>query len=460
MMIQQKKQNENYKFKRLANLSILALLILELISCTTDKNVSDYEKTIAPSPTTVKKHYNYPERIILTWKNNPATSQAVTWRTDASVSQAFAEIALADPSPNFGKNSEKCQAETTEIYTEDGLVNYHSVNFINLLPQSLYAYRVSSGEIWSEWFHFRTANNRPDPFLFIYLGDAQDEIFSLWSRVVRSAYSYAPKASFMIHGGDLVNQANSDQQWSEWFKAGGWIFAMMPSIPVVGNHEYEKDKNNDYRVSKYWRPQFMLPEHLAGGLEELVYYIDYQGVRIIALDSDSDKRLIDQARWLEDLLKDNPNKWTIVTFHHPIFSSTKKRDNKILRNLWKPIFDKYKVDIVLQGHDHIYARGRNLQNNRTLFNYESGSMYIVSVSGPKMYKLDPNRWMDRAAENTQLFQVISITKNTLHYEAVTVTGELYDSFDLIKREGASNLLVEKISPEVPERTFQSTSKVR
>ena len=262
----------------------------------------------------------------------------------------------------------------------------------------------------------------------------------------------------MIHAGDLVNRANSEQQWSEWFKAGGWIFAMMPNIPIVGNHEYEKGKNNNHRISSYWHPQFMLPEHLANGLEEMVYYIDYQGVRIIALNSN--ERLIEQARWLENLLKDNPNNWTVVTFHHPIFSSLKSRDNTKLRNLWKPIFDKYRVDIVLQGHEHNYARGRNLQNNTNLFNHESGTMYVISVSGPKMYKLSSNRWMDRAAENTQLFQVISITKTTLHYEALTVAGELYDSFDLIKREGAPNSLVEKISPEVPERTFQSTSETR
>lgn len=460
MEFHKKKQHENDKFKRIASLSILVLLIFVMISCHADKNISDNQKTIASFQTTVGKHYNYPERIILTWKGDPANSQAVTWRTDASVSQAFAEIALADPSPNFNLNSKKYKAQTTEIFTEDGLVKYHSVNFINLLPQTIYAYRVSSGERWSEWFQFRTASNRPAPFSFIYLGDSQNDIFSLWSRVVRSAYSYAPKACFMIHAGDLVNQGDSDQQWSEWFKAGGWIFAMMPSIPVAGNHEYVKDKNNGYRISKFWRPQFTLPEHLAGGLEESVYYIDYQGVRIIVLNSDEDQRLIDQARWLEDLLKDNSNKWTIITFHHPIFSSIKRRDNKTLRNLWKPIFDKYKVDIVLQGHDHSYQRGRNLLNNKRRLDLESGTMYIVSVSGPKMYKIGSNRWMDRAAENTQLFQVISITNNTLHFEAVTVTGKLYDSFDLIKRKGAPNLLVENISPELPERTFQSTSRMK
>ena len=456
MMVQRNRENENYKLNRFAVLFILTLLIFESISCTAHKKVSDYEKIIAYEPNKVKDQFSYPEHIILTWKNNPATSQAVTWRTDSSVLEAYAEIAIADPSPNFGKISEKYQAETTEIYTEDGVVLYHSVNFINLLPQTLYAYRVSSGETWSEWFHFRTASNKLDPFSFIYLGDAQTEIFSLWSRAVRAAYSHAPKASFMIYGGDLVDQANSDQQWSEWFKAGGWIFGMMPSVPVAGNHEYEKNKNNGKRISKFWRPQFTLPEHMSDGLEELVYYIDFQGVRLVVLNSN--ERLIEQAGWLEDLLNDNPNKWTIIAFHYPIFSSAKKRDHKKLRNLWKPIFDKYKVDIVLQGHDHNYAREYNLHNNETSFNNESGTMYITSVSGPKMYKLYSNRHLNRAAENTQLFQIISITNNKLHYEAITVTGELYDSFDLIKQKDASKLLVEEVPPEVPERTFQSTSR--
>ncbi|MGD8945564.1 MAG: metallophosphoesterase [Desulfobacterales bacterium] len=84
----------------------------------------------------------------------------------------------------------------------------------------------------------------------------QNKILSLWSRAIRSAYSYAPDARFIIHAGDLVNRANSDQQWSEWFKAGGWIFAMTPSIPSAGNHEYEKEKNNKRKFSNFWRPQF------------------------------------------------------------------------------------------------------------------------------------------------------------------------------------------------------------
>ena len=66
----------------------------------------------------------------------------------------------------------------------------------------------------------------------------------------------------------------------------------------------------------------------------------------------------EQAEWLESVLKDNPNKWTIATYHHPIFSASRGRDNVELRSLWKPLFDKYKVDLALQGHDHTYTRGR------------------------------------------------------------------------------------------------------
>ena len=165
--------------------------------------------------------------------------------------------------------------------------------------------------------------------------------------------------------------------------------------------------------------------------------------------------MIEQAEWLEKTFQDNPNNWTIIAFHHPVFSSVKKRDNAALRDLWKPIFDKHQVDLVLQGHDHIYARGRNLRHSLNIFNKESGTMYVTSVSGPKMYRLRSTRWMDRAGENLQLFQVISVTQDILHFKALTVTGELYDSFDLIKQEGAQNLLVERISSGIPERTFES-----
>ncbi|MGE3315898.1 MAG: metallophosphoesterase, partial [Planctomycetaceae bacterium] len=58
--------------------------------------------------------------------------------------------------------------------------------------------------------------------------------------------------------------------------------------------------------------------------------------------------------------------------------------------------------------------------------------------------------MTRAAEDTQLYQIISIDGSTLRYEARTATGELYDAFRLTKQPGKINELTEKIPP-IPER---------
>ena len=115
-------------------------------------------------------------------------------------------------------------------------------------------------------------------------------------------------------------------------------------------------------------------------------------------------------------------------------------------------------DLVLQGHDHSYARGRNLPYGVSEHHEAAGTMYVVSISGPKMYELTEKRWMDRAAENTQLYQVISVGEDTIRYQAIMVTGELYDAFDLVKRDGMPNQLVEAVPADVPERRFPSEER--
>jgi 3',5'-cyclic AMP phosphodiesterase CpdA len=271
----------------------------------------------------------------------------------------------------------------------------------------------------------------------------------MWSRTIRAALLDEPDARFIVHAGDLVNHGNYDPEWGEWFKAAGWMYGMIPSMPAIGNHEYYRFKERGNELSPLWRPQFTLPEGGIDGIEETVYSIDYQNCRFVVLNSF--EKLDVQAEWLEGVLKDNPCRWTFVTFHHPVYSSAKGRDNKELRSLWKPLFDRYRVDLVLQGHDHTYARGRNLPAGANERDEQSGTVYVVSVSGPKMYELTDDRWMDVAAENTQLYQIISVSADTLHYRSMTAGGELYDAFDLIKNGKEPNLLEDQLPAGMTER---------
>ena len=403
-----------------------------------------------------------PDRIILTWAGDPARSQAVTWRTDPTVKTGLAEIAVAGDNGQFVKRARQLKARTSALTTDLATAHYHSVEFQALVPDTKYAYRVGDGSNWSEWFHFTTASLDPEPFSFVYFGDAQTEIKPLWSRVIREAAITAPGARFLIHAGDLVNNSTRDAEWGEWFQAGGWLNAMIPSIPTPGNHEYQSKlaAGSTSALTEFWKPQFALPENSIEGLGETAYYIDFQGTRIVSLNSN--EKQAEQAKWLDLILKDNPCRWTVITFHHPIYSATRLRDNAKLRAQWQPIFDRYRVDLVLQGHDHTYARSglvdgrvaaeKNEAVGVTGRSESAGTVYVVSVSGPKMYDLEkPFRpQFQRVAEDVQLFQVISIEGDQLRYEARTATGSLYDGFTLRKRTGLPNEMIEQV-PAMPQR---------
>jgi hypothetical protein len=404
-------------------------------------------------PKLIYKPTPVPDRVVLTWKGDPATTQAVTWRTDPSVTSPVAEIALADPGAGVekgwrGYDSKKVATIAAQtVYLKTGINEslYHSVNFDGLTPRTQYMYRVGDGANWSEWFHFETASMRAEPFGFIYFGDAQNGIKSLWSRIARGAYSDMPKAKFIVHAGDLVNSGVSDTDWGEWHSAAGWINGMVPSIPTPGNHEYIGG------LTKHWRPQFTLPENGPVGLEETCYYLDYQGVRVISLNSN--EKLDVQTAWLEAVLASRPPsvRWTVVTFHHPIYSTAKGRDNKRVREAWRPIFDRHVPDLVLQGHDHTYGRSGLMQEDNLLdglqLRPERGTVYVVSVSGAKLYDVGDLPWAASKAQGVQLYQLIQVDGDRLHYEARTARGDVYDSFDLRKRPDGSNELIEGAAPD-------------
>jgi len=432
--------------------------------------------------------------VTLTFEGDPARSLAVNWRTDTSVSQTSAEIALATADARFDLTARSALAQTEAVdltgLKRDGETialpenaglgtgHYHSVRFDDLQPDTLYAYRVQGGGgAWSEWFHARTAPES-GAFRFIYLGDAQNDILSHWSRTVRAAFQAAPDARFVLHAGDLVNQASRDLEWAEWFKASGFIHGMIPAIPVAGNHEYANlgasPETAQRSLSILWRPQFRLPveESLPENLQETVYDVRYnRDLHVFILDTNSPELEV-QARWLDAELTRSDAKWRIVSMHHPAFSSGEGRDNRQRREAFLPIFLKHRVDFVLQGHDHTYGRGSiadaTAQTPERVSVADGGAlatMFANSVSGPKQYQFKETLWdeyaatgvqLERRGENTQFYQVIDIDGDTLTYRAFTTVGDLYDSVTIRKAEDGSKAVVTGDTVTMETRTFENT----
>jgi hypothetical protein len=81
-----------------------------------------------------------------------------------------------------------------------------------------------------------------------------------------------------------------------------------------------------------------------------------------------------------------------------------------------------------------------------------------------MYELKPDEWdgyepvdLARSAENTQLFQVIRVEGDTLRFHAYTVTGALYDAFELVKRaDDAPAAFTALMDADADRRTHENT----
>ena len=433
----------------------------------------------------------WPDRIIQNLSPDPTREISINWRTDSNVPSTIAQIALATADARFDAQAETVTASTEPLYLNTamvdgvamsapdnfglGVVHYHSAVFNGLEPDTLYAYRVQGAEgAWSEWIQTRTA---PDagPVKFAYFGDAQNGILSHWSRIVRAALNKAPDARFFLHAGDLVNRAARDYEWAEWFKAGSFVHSSIPAVPVVGNHEVQaygvQDRRSERVLSHLWRPQFNLPKDAAlpANLHETVYDIRYnQDIHLFVLNSLSQESEA-QANWLDSKLATSDARWKFVTFHYPIFSSAGERDSINRRDLLLPILHKHSVDLVLQGHDHTYARGAIGQSPERLALGEDTQvdvMFVNSVSGAKMYELKPNGWdsyadhgviLQKSAENTQFYQIITVDGARLTYEAYTADDQLYDYFEMVKGSTGSKSLSAGARQTLDARRFSNTA---
>ncbi|MCL2005345.1 MAG: metallophosphoesterase family protein [Planctomycetaceae bacterium] len=426
-------------------LTVLGLLLL----AQTSARELPTDAVLAVKPT------QQPDRVVLTWADDPATTQSITWRTSTEIGESFAELAKADSAPTFHESKQTFAAK--KEFVESQLMQYHShsITLTGLEPNTMYCYRVGQGDSWSEWFTFTTGGQSGEPFSFLYFGDAQNGLDSVYPRIVRKAFLTLPEAKFAIFAGDLVDVGSNERSWDHWFGALGFLAATYPIMSIPGNHEHEKftdSEGNETRpLSNLWRPLFTLPENGPDDLKETCYTFVYNGVRFIGLDSTKgayDFRGEGEiADWLEGVLKNNTSRWTVVYFHHPIYSSAKERNHVEWRAAIKPILDRYQVDLVLQGHDHVYTRtGMHTPGvevvdleNVTERDVNSRTVYVTSVSGEKMYELRNKPFFEQALADVQLFQSIRIEGNTLALTSQTLTGTVVDAFVIEKSPSGSVL---------------------
>lgn len=430
------------------------LLYASLLACALVASSSFASDALPRSPGLPYAAGNLADRIVLTPGQNAAMQMAVSFRTDLQQGDAVLEYGPAIAGPQLTAQAIQLSGTTQRLDSDNGPANYHQVRLEQLAPDTAYVYRVKGSAGWSEWHQFRTATADFAPFTFIYLGDAQNDILSVASRNIRQALRSVARPALVVHAGDLVasrDELAHDDEWGEWTQAGGWAYSAIPQLTAAGNHEYldvlQPDGTESRRLSPHFSAQFALPRNGADRVSDTSFYSDYQTVRFVVLDGTSALdlgTLETQTAWLEATLKASKATWNIVVMHQPVYTCARPDDTEELKAAWKPLFDRYKVDLVLQGHDHCYSRltheaGREATASAMRANQPIGPVYMVSVTGSKMYGLNDRAHTqpDRIAEDTQLYQTVSVEQNRLAVRTYTADDRLYDAFD-IQRDASGN----------------------
>jgi acid phosphatase type 7 len=446
-----------------AGAALSAALVLSPLQAAADEALQPAASAAAKTrPHSAGRPYmarGLPDRIILTPGADPARQMAIAFRTDVRQTEARAELAPAIDGPSLAARARPIVGRTAPLQSENGPAHYHQVRFEGLEPDTPYLYRVRGADGWSEWHQFRTAAAQPRPFTFLYFGDVQTDVLEIGGRVIRQALHATPSPALILHAGDLVDQRDKkvhDDEWGEWAQAGGYAYAMIPQVPAAGNHEYVDHvtpAGEETRLlGPHWPLSFALPGNGVAPVEQTTFFLDYQGVRFIILDGTAalDLGALEaQTRWLDDTLAASQARWNVVMFHQPIFTCARPDDTEELKAAWRPILDARRVDLVLQGHDHCYARltseqGREASVRAQAAGDPQGPVYLVSVLGSKMYGLNDRAATqpDRVAEDTELWQRFDVEADRILFRAFTATGRLYDGFELARGADGRN----RISP--------------
>lgn len=371
-----------------------------------------------------------PDQVILTWSDDPKSTQAIQWRTSDRVRKGSVRYAEKSALSRTHNAVQPWQFEArtrpivTELVVNDSVVRHHCVLLTNLQPATTYAYTVGDGQNWSAPAEFTTAPESPAPFSFIYMGDAQNGL-NYWGALLRDAFRSYPEAAFYLVAGDLVNRGHERDDWDDLFYNARGVFDRRTFVPVIGNHDCIGGHPTLYLRF------FDLPRNGPPQIEkERAYSFHYSNALFVILDSNLPPK--SQTAWLEHQLSTTTATWKFASFHHPAFSSARTRDNKEIRELWGPIFEKYGVDFVLQGHDHAYLRTHPMKNGAPAHSPATGPIYIVSVSGTKMYEQDPLPYTAVGMTNVATYQVFQINGNTLSYRAHDTTGKVRDELVIEK----------------------------
>ena len=258
--------------------------------------------------------------------------------------------------------------------------------------------------------------NRDGSVKFAVLGDfgtGEKSQYELADQMVKLRQRF--KYELVVLVGDNLYGSERPQDFQKKFE--------LPYKPLLdaGVKFYASLGNHDAREQRYYK---------LFNMDGKLYYTfnPKPNVRFFALESTYPEP--EQIQWVEKELKASTSDWKIVYFHHPLYSSGDRHGSDLrLREVLEPLFVKYNVSVVLNGHDHFYERVKP----------QKGITYFVVGSGGQLRKGNIDRGTGITANgfDTDLaFMAVEIAGDEMYFNAISRVGQTVESGVLTRRKVA------------------------
>ncbi len=406
-----------------------------------------------------------PDHITLTWSQDPMTTQTITWRTSTAVTKGLVQYQKATGNDKFeSKKAVEVTAKMQEFDTAATDINKGRANLFNatltgLEPGTTYIYVVGDGTNWSDTHTFTTEAKKVNKFKFLVFGDSQsgdmnNPEYTPWHDTLQKSYQANKDAKFFINVGDLVEKGQDYRHWNNWFNATAGVIDSIPDMVVQGNHETYNAADWNSTKPQYFVDQFNVFQNGPEGLKGQTYSYDYGNVHFVVLDSQEDEETVNakgpdilepQKQWLDnDLAAHKDAQWKVVFFHKTPYYNKSGRANAAVKKAFDPIFDKYHVDVVFNGHDHGVSRTYPIKNDELMQNPKDGTVYYVTGrSGNKWYPDLTSKIWDAKFYDPQdqpNYQTVEVNDEKLTVSSLKEDGTLIDRYVIDKNNPGNSTM--------------------
>lgn len=340
-------------------------------------------RTVAAAATgRVPGPYVVPFGRRLAFGADPRTQMRISWQVPSAVRKPYVRVGTRP-----WELSRRIEAEVRDLHTPSlsaklpAVEQYYLHTALDRLrPGTTYYYGVGH-----EGFDpagrpetlgtFRTAPARPEPFVFTAFGDQGVS----YDALANDQVILGQNPAFHLHAGDICYADSSGhgeasdvydaRVWDQFLAQTESVAKTVPWMVTTGNHDMEAwySPNGYGGQSARWSlPDNGFDARRAPG----VYSFTHGNVAVVALDANdvsyeipagrglSDGR---QTRWLDrrlgELRADADVDFVVVFFHHCAYSTTAAHaSDGGVRDAWLPLFAKHRVDLVINGHNHVYER--------------------------------------------------------------------------------------------------------